>query len=338
MRREVGSTRSPFEGCKKIYVYCPGDAVTGGPELLHQLVAELVKNKVLASIVYYPCDRTWSTPEPYLRYKCPVESEVPDASDIAVIVPEVATTLLYRFSHARRCIWWLSVDNYRGNFENRTQAKQFIKRCISSGIESPENTIHLCQSFYSKKFVKRRFGVVGYLLSDYLAEEFFSVSTPNSKQDIVVYNPKKGASKTKSIIKRGTEIRFSPIVDMTRDQVMETLRGAKVYIDFGYHPGKDRIPREAAASGCIVIVGKRGSAKNDHDVSIPSDYKFMPWQHEKAIALIRRIFADYPSHLKAQESYRCRIRTEREEFATQVQHLFSCCRIMAPIPEDTCSE
>lgn len=28
-----------------------------------------------------------------------------------------------------------------------------------------------------------------------------------------------------------------------------TMRKAKVYIDFGFHPGKDRIPREAVMCG-----------------------------------------------------------------------------------------
>jgi hypothetical protein len=330
MRLEISHTLSPFKDCKKIYVYCPGGSVTGGPELLHQLVSELVKNNVPASIVYYPCNRVWTTPEPYLRYECPVEREAPDNSDIAVIVPEVATDLLHHFSSALRCIWWLSVDNYRGNFENRHQAKQFIKRCFVSELKSPKETIHLCQSLYSQTFIQRRFGVVGHFLSDYLADEFLDISSPISRNDIVIYNPKKGVSTTSSIIRNGPGIRFSPIVNMTRDQVRETLRSAKVYIDFGYHPGKDRIPREAASCGCVVIVGKRGSAKNDDDVSIPSDYKFEPWQGKQVVAQIRRVLADYPSHYYAQEPYRLRIRSEKSEFAARVRTLFGC--ISAELP------
>lgn len=330
MRHDVSIERSPFEGCKKIYVYCPGNSVSGGPELLHQLVSELVMNKVPASIVYYPGDKTWSTPEPYLRYDCPIERRVPDDKDIAVIVPEVATDLLNKFSLARRCIWWLSVDNYSGNLEGRHMATLLVKRCISSRIMSPKSTIHLCQSLYSKQFIKRRFGVTGYPLSDYLSDEFFSVGSPVIRQDIVAYNPKKGVRTTNAIVNKATGITFVPLVNMRRDQIRSALQKAKVYIDFGCHPGKDRIPREAAISGCVVIVGKRGSAKNDYDVGIPSDYKFMPWQHKKTIAMIRRIFSDHLSHLKAQDSYRYQILTERDKFATQVQCLFSCCSAMMP--------
>ena len=39
-----------------IYVLCPGNVVTGGPELLHQLVDTLNCNGKNASIVYYPFD------------------------------------------------------------------------------------------------------------------------------------------------------------------------------------------------------------------------------------------------------------------------------------------
>lgn len=46
-----------------------------------------------------------------------------------------------------------------------------------------------------------------------------------------------------------------------------------IYIDFGEHPGKDRIPREAAMRDLIVITGRDGAAVNDVDVSIPKKYK-----------------------------------------------------------------
>lgn len=58
-------------------------------------------------------------------------------------------------------------------------------------------------------------------------------------------------------MKKARELNFKPIINMTRDEVIRELQRAKVYIDFGNHPGKDRIPREAAILGCCAIVGKR---------------------------------------------------------------------------------
>jgi len=61
---------------------------------------------------------------------------------------------------------------------------------------------------------------------------------------------------------------------MPREEVIKLLQKAKVYIDFDYHPRKDRLPREAAILGCCVITRKRGSAKFFEDVPIPDEYKF----------------------------------------------------------------
>jgi len=46
-----------------------------------------------------------------------------------------------------------------------------------------------------------------------------------------------------------------------------------MYIDFGTHPGKDRIPREAALRNCIVLTNRNGAADNNVDVPIPNEYK-----------------------------------------------------------------
>ncbi|MCX7738527.1 MAG: hypothetical protein N2Z80_03840 [Hydrogenothermaceae bacterium] len=55
--------------------------------------------------------------------------------------------------------------------------------------------------------------------------------------------------------------------------MIDILKKAKVYIDFGNHTGKDRIPREAAMLECCVITGRRGIAKYREDVPIPENYK-----------------------------------------------------------------
>ena len=61
---------------------------------------------------------------------------------------------------------------------------------------------------------------------------------------------------------------------MTRNEIIRLLQRVKIYIDFGNHSGKDRIPRETAILKCCVMTGLRGSAKYKEDVNIPFDYKF----------------------------------------------------------------
>ena len=44
-------------------------------------------------------------------------------------------------------------------------------------------------------------------------------------------------------------------------QIINIYNKTKVYLDFGYHPGKDRMPREAALFNNCIITNKKGSAK-----------------------------------------------------------------------------
>ena len=66
-------------------------------------------------------------------------------------------------------------------------------------------------------------------------------------------------------------------------------------MDFGYHPGKDRMPREAALFGNCIITNQKGSAKNNLDIPIKSKYKFSEVKTNipKINKQIERIFNDY---------------------------------------------
>ena len=80
------------------------------------------------------------------------------------------------------------------------------------------------------------------------------------KENIILYNRSKGYHLTKKIIKRLPEFTFIPLINCTREQLSALFSKSKIYIDFGNHPGKDRMPREAALNNCCIIVGKNGAA------------------------------------------------------------------------------
>ena len=113
-------------------------------------------------------------------------------------------------------------------------------------------------------------------LSDFISSTFFDgIETETIiRKNIVLYNPKKGVEFTQKIMDTCPEFEWIALQNMSHEEMKQTMLTSKVYIDFGNHPGKDRIPREAALCGCCVITGKRGSAKNDVDVKIPPSYKF----------------------------------------------------------------
>lgn len=114
---------------------------------------------------------------------------------------------------------------------------------------------------------------------------------------------------------------------MTAEEVHALLCRAKCYIDFGNHPGQDRIPREAAAAGCCVITDRRGSAANDMDVPIPTTYKFddVPQAIPAILSCIRDCLADYEGHTRDFDSYRAMIAGQKEQFRRDVAAALSIC-------------
>ena len=121
--------------------------------------------------------------------------------------------------------------------------------------------IHLVQSEYARNHCKY-LGISGdkiKYLGDYLRDEFIENALKTceiEKQNMVAYNPKKGMEFTKKLISLAPDIEWIPLQGLTPDEMSLLLRSVKVYIDFGEHPGMDRIPREAAISGCCVITGR----------------------------------------------------------------------------------
>lgn len=146
----------------------------------------------------------------------------------------------------------------------------------------------------------------------------------SAKKNIVAYNPRKGFEITEQLMELAPDIDWRPIEKMTPEQVQNLLAQAKVYIDFGNHPGKDRIPREAAISGCVVITGKRGAAANDVDINIPADFKFdeRAIDGQPIIQKIREVFDNFTAAHARQADYRARILDDKNRFTKEVAAAF----------------
>jgi hypothetical protein len=315
----------------KVIVLCPADMQTGGPELLHQFVNELCINNIDAKILYYPYGEHQIT-EAYRKYEniqLASYEEVKDCIDSTLIVPEIMTKLAHDFIANKKFIWWLSVDNYFQALPKSLtdKLKLLTKRILNHKsrhipLSKMGEYSHLSQSEYGLLFLKKN-GVKNTLkLTDYLNEVHLN-NQPNlnEKENIVAYNPKKGIAFTSALIASNPAIKFVPIQNMTAAQVGELLNKSKVYIDFGEHPGKDRIPREAAMANCVIITGKRGSAANEVDVPIAPEYKFIE-NHEASTQiglLINDIFVNFPTHNNKFENYRLTIKSEKECFSEQVK-------------------
>ena len=315
---------------KKIYILAPAGGVTGGPELLHQLGATLRQLGQDAYITYVPFGDQQKCPKPYIKYNVPID-QVDDTFGNAVLIPEVYTAVANKFKKATPIIWWLSVDNY--SYQGGLSVFWIKRRLIElmhvlKGNRSPflsalRKYEHLTQSYYAREFLKDH-GITSTMLSDYLNEEhFLGRSVEKAKQ--IAFNPKKGQHITKALIKAHPDFQFVAIQGLDAAGVRELLERSMIYIDFGHHPGKDRMPREAAMAGCCVVTGRQGSAAFDEDVSIPAKYKLEEksntFQKEFRLLVIN-IFDNFDACSSDFSRYREMISNEKNVFQEQTQAFF----------------
>lgn len=291
----------------------------------------------------------WLTPPPdiddpvddfYKKYHLPYTENIIDDKQNIVVVYENVPHLLYEFKNIRRVFWWLSVDNYLiplvQHFANG------ISNLMINPLANPLPKIfqfqkenfdieHWVQSEYARQFVKLN-GIPDdkiHFVGDYLNQAFLAKVENidfSQKENQVAFNPKKGFEITQILMNVAPDINWRPIQNMTPEQVQELLAKCKVYIDFGNHPGKDRIPREAALSGCVVITGMRGSAANDVDINIPCEFKFdvRNCQPGDVINKIKVAFENFDSEYYKQKDYRRRILEDKKRFAEEVAAVCDC--------------
>lgn len=335
----------------KVFVYCPAGVVTGGAELLHQLVDVVNRNGGDAFIVYYG-DKSHTIPDDYKKYTVKIAESVVDSGENIIVIYEGYFKKLFEIKNAQVLLWWLSVDNYFICQANNLAVLDLIRfsplfafkilavRCMKTLLgkrekyifslrQLAENRLVKCngyQSEYAKNFLNEKGFKNIYPLKDFINDEHsFDERLLDKKKDIAIYNPKKGIKFTRKLISAAPDIKWKPIQNMSRAEVIECLQTSKVYVDFGYHPGKDRLPREAAMNGCCIITGKLGSAGFYGDIPIDeSEFKFS--QSKKDIPLIiskiRFELSNYKAEIMKFKEYRSCISREKSEFEAQAKELF----------------
>lgn len=331
---------------KTIFVFCPANFSTGGPELLHQLCFQLRQIGYDSKMMYVDYNpRLHDSPvcDNYSHYHNPYVTKYIDTKDNICILPEVFSSFFFHIHKGVKVLWWLSVDNFYVSIGIRRENifLQLLKHPILYNtfmfcgmfihkiydVRKSDINFHLVQSYYALSHCEK-IGISPnkiFYLSDYINDEYIKNSKGNvyeGKENIVIYNPKKGYKYTKLLMKRAPEITWCPLIDMTCDQISELMRKSKVYIDFGNHPGKDRLPREAAVYGCCIITGRKGSAAYFRDVPIPNEFKFDEIHVDDIIHKIKYIFEHYDVEQKKFKQYRNLIKAEKGKFLKDVERIF----------------
>lgn len=286
-----------------IYVIAPGDHTTGGPETLHQ-AAYLIASMGYQVQMYYVDPHTTKVPDAYKKYQTKAAVRIVDSSSNVLIVPEAHSWVLSKYHKIKKCIWWLSVDNYyvdsMEKVVNTCLQKYHLPTVLYPAVwfwkvaikryhpyhyhfEDNGELFHAYNCEYARQYImehnvldERTIYLCGPLNSTFF-ENAKKMGCNKQRENIVLYNPKKGAAFTQKLItaarKKDLQAQFIPIQRMSPQQIGELMSRAKVYIDFGEFPGPERIPREAVTMGCNIITCKNGAAANSIDVPIPDFMK-----------------------------------------------------------------
>lgn len=322
-----------------IYICCPANSATGGPEALHQLGHHLNLLGFKAVMFYYG-PQTGSSPlnPVYQKYKVPYVTSVDDQANNILLMPESYLYPLFdeNTKNIRKVIWWLSVTNYQTVLQNHINDKQhvrFFKLKLSLGLFKiptlktlrQKKALNIRHSYYSQHFLEQNnLQVVG-KISDYMNAAFFdSVDESAPKENVIIYNPVKNGKFLDQIIAQTPGLNWKPLIGMTPAEVAKWMNKSKLYVDFGYHPGKERMPREACIMRCCLIVGRDGSARFDEDMPIPDQYRFekntahIPVIIEK----IKDCLDNYSTAITDFADYRKVLYLEEETFISDIKHVF----------------
>ena len=212
---------------KTVYLICPPNVQTGGPEAMHQLCHVINTNfpnsGVQAFMVYVQVEpsvriirrQSSCRVEAYDIYNAPfLPSHLPTYSSTELFIwPECWTNHMdYLFSGTdyQMAIWWLSVNNNNNKFHQwhtrgdilHLYQSEYAKQHILKNLTNNNNNNNNNKTGVDKQMIR---------MTEYIPNR--STEEPHQKRDLqVLYNPLKGMHFTHEIIKRcGNAIQFTPI-------------------------------------------------------------------------------------------------------------------------------
>lgn len=292
-----------------VLVVCPASCATGGPEALHEFASELNKNGgINARLWYWNITSSPPMPEEYKVYGCEYVTDLPAGYDGVIVYPEIWANHALDYPQCINAVYWLGVDAYAS--WNPHDRGAFLK---------DDSIIHIAQSEYAYDFLRKLKVSHLHKCVDAVNADFYEPYEDLPRDDVVLYNPAKATPFMWRLMDACGGIEFKAIQGMTRAEVIDAMHHAKLYLDFGEFPGRERIPREAALCGCCIITSKLGSA--DYYEDFKHFYKFDSKDgHIWAIVnKVRYVLDHYDECRKDFGRFRIDLREDRDRLKWQTE-------------------
>lgn len=326
---------------------CDVGAYSGGGEALYQLSNDLVDLGYNMSIVYTG-KAPYNPPAKFSKYMSCIRvvnlDEVEHSENSFVIVPEMATSLLFHFPTERKYIYWLSFLHYESTIYYDPYSPNPIKPVINKGVHLVGRSIknlyrfgrplfpldkaeNLAGSwFVSNELTKRK--IQHRMLIHSIGRDFLTAGmmTPDiqmiDRSNVVLYNPAKPSKIMNRLLERKTFV-YVPIRGLNFPDLLKLFRTSKLYIDFGAFPGPERLPKETVFNGVDVLVGCRNAAATD-DVLIPDKYKIkMPIEIETIESIIADTMQNYSTNYHDFDEFREMVADMERQYYIALNQIFS---------------
>jgi len=366
----------------RFVIIVPRGLKTGGPECLHQLHFTLLSLGRDSCLLAAPgTENSQSSPE-YDRYLPQYISGNDLVQSDILVVPEYLKSIPKSMERkvGRVVLWWLSVDNsphFKGNvncmkvarvtdkwippekdisFEPRKKfrlarsgkvrikkvIRYFYSKAFSNDLPG-KNSINAYHSEYARRNLLERFGVEGFILTDYVKNIDFQKYSEDPgrfhKRPLISFNGNKGFELVHQLERQlQDKVDFLPLKSFTRSELLDIFLKSDLYLDLGHFPGKDRMPREALKAGCPILISRFGAAENEIDFAIPPEYKLdlENLNTESAAAKVLEILSlGKQLNLRNQENYRQSLFQDQEKFIREVEQFITFCEtsLKSPILE-----
>lgn len=236
-----------------------------------------------------------------------------------IILPEIWGDLIPFFNPAKIAFYWLSIANFE-QIGNNTTCKFFVQN------KRPDffNCIHLSDApWISKKL--ENWDIHSTLIEAPICN-YYTENIPDNatKKDLIVFNPKKGAQLAQLYKKLNPNNNYFAIENLTEQEVIKSLDSAKIYIDFGHFPGKDRIPREALARGCVIFIHNQNCGSDYDSFPINDYFRFNERDIENGTLQnkVNQALNNFEDISKQQNDAREQLYHEYSKFSKQIHNLF----------------
>lgn len=343
----------------KVYIVCPYNR-SGGPRSLHQLGNKLVGYGIDVYMYYGYKNKKYKTDTLlYPDSKAKIATNIQDKKENILIVPESDTGWLTKYQNIRKVIWWLSLyfylennfmwlSKFRTNFLNQPAFFTYL-RYLHIKLKNPEiNYVHpedlknvdyhLYNCEYVHSYMKEH-GIkdskMSYLCGPIDVKPLKKENVISDKENLILYNPAKASPYMlkrilKYMHKNYPNYKFQPLKGLSHDDVLKYLKKAKVYLDLGYFPGPERMPREASMNYCNIITSTVGAAANNEDVPISKKFKFdLKKENVSRISeLIVDMCDNYEEYVDHYDKYRKKTISQINNFDVDIYNFIKNMKLM----------